>query len=650
MSLRALALQGRRGTSAGRRAARWSLPLHVLAAVLLVIGLSLSLAASLARAQPQAQAQAAPAALRPDPALLPAAPGQKVLRYAFNAGETGFDPARIVDLYSRIVTTHIFEALYTYDHLARPARIKPLIADGMPEHSADFRTWTVKLKKGIYFADDPAFGGKQREVTAQDFVYAFKRFADPANKSPVVAGVLDQKYIGLAALRDKALKEKKPFDYDTEIEGLRALDRYTIQYKLEEPRPRFLDTLAASDLFGAVAREVVEKYGDAIPAHPVGTGPFKLVQWRRSSLIVLERNPAYREVLYDAEPAADDAEGLALLAKFKGRRLPMIDRVEVSIIEESQPRWLSFLNGQSDYIDLPLEFANQAAPNGRLAPNLARRGVQLYRMLNADSHFTYFNMEDPVVGGYTPERIALRRAIALALDVEREIRIIRRGQAVPAQSIVVPHTSGYDPRFKSENGDFDPARAQALLDLHGYVDRDGDGWRDQPDGQPLTLEMGTQPDQLGRQFDDLWKKNMQRIGVRMNFMTAKWPEQLKAARAGKLMLWRLGSSAAGSDGQGSLARLYGPQAGSQNLARFRNAEFDRIYERMQVIADGPERDELFRQAKLISVAYMPYKIRTHLVKNDLLQPWVLGYRRPVFWNEWWQHVDIDLARAPVVGK
>ena len=618
-------------------------------ALLALATASLALAFSPAQAQPKAATGASAPAAEREP-IKPAAPGQKVLRYAFNAGETGFDPARIVDLYSRIVTTHIFEALYTYDHLARPARIKPLIADGMPEHSADFRTWTVKLKKGIYFADDPAFGGKKREVVAQDFVYAIKRFADPANKSPVVAGVLDQKYIGLAALRDKAIKEKKPFDYDTEIEGLRALDRYTIQYKLEEPRPRFIDNLAASDLFGAVAREVVEKYGDAIPAHPVGTGPFKLAQWRRSSLIVLERNPNFREVLYDAEPAADDTEGQALLAKFKGRKLPMIDRVEVSIIEESQPRWLSFLNEQIDFVNVPAEFVNQAAPNGKLAPNLSRRGIQLYRTLNADSAFTYFNMEDPVLGGYTPERIALRRAIALAMDVQREIRIIRRGQAVPAQSIVVPHTTGYDAKFKSENGDFDPARAKALLDLHGYVDKNGDGWRDQPDGKPFTLEVATQPDQTSRQFDELWKKNMERIGIRVKFFPGKWPEQLKAARAGKLMLWTLGSSAAGSDGQGSLARLYGPQSGSQNLARFKNAEFDKIYERMQVIADGPERDELFDQAKRIAVAYMPYKITVHRFNNDLLQPWVIGYRRPVFWNEWWQHVDIDQSKSPAVRK
>jgi len=580
------------------------------------------------------------------PASAPVAKQQKVLRYAFPIAETGFDPARIVDLYSRIVTSHIFESLYTYDHLAQPARYRPVIADGDPVVSDDFRTWTVRIRKGIYFADDPAFNGKKREVTAADFVYAYKRIADPVNKSPVIGGVLDTKYIGLNELREKALKTNTPFDYDTEIEGIRALDRYTLQFKMEEPRPRFHENLAAHDLFGAVAREVVEKYGEAIPGHPVGTGPFKLVQWRRSSLIALERNPDYREVLWDAEPAAGDAAGQALVKRFKGRRIPMIDRVEISIIEESQPRWLAFLNGQLDYIEVPIDFANQAAPNGRIAPNLARKGIQLQRVIKADESMSYFNMEDPVVGGYTPDKVALRRAIGLAIDLDREIRTVRRGMAIPAQSIVVPHTTGYDPKFKSENGEYDPARAKALLDLYGYVDKDGDGWRDLPDGKPLVLEIATQPDQLSRQLDELWKKNMDAIQVRTKFFAGKWPEQLKAARAGKLMIWGVGSSAAGLDGQGALGRLFGPYTASANLARFKNAEFDRIYDRMQVIPDGPEREQLFHQAKLLSVAYMPYKIHVHRLANDMMQPWLIGYRRPVAWNEWWHMVDIDDSLKP----
>ena len=575
-------------------------------------------------------------------AQVPQAEGKRVLRYAFNTAETGFDPAKVFDLYSRIVTAHIFENLYNYDHLARPAKINPAIADGRAAHSADFRTWAVKIKRGIFFADDPAFKGKRRELTAADFVYAIKRFVDPANKSPAASGVLDAGLVGLAALRERALKDKKPFDYDTEIEGLRALDRHTVQYKLEQPRPRFVQSLLTShDLFGAVAREVVEAYGDDISAHPVGSGPFRLLQWRRSSLIVLEKNPAYREVFYDAEPAPDDAEGQAFVARFKGRRLPMIDRVEVSIIEESQPRWLGFLSGQLDYVSVPLEFANQALPGGKLAPNLARRGMQLRREIEADSAYTYFNMDDPVVGGYTPERVALRRAIGLAMNVPREIGVVRRNQAIPAQSPLMPHTSGYDPAFKSEMGDHDLIRAKALLDIYGYVDTNRDGFREQPDGQPLLLEFATQSDALSRTFDELLQRSMEAVGIRVRFVIGQWPEQLKQARAGKLMLWQLGGSAASLDGAESLQRFHSAQIGGQNMARFKHLRFDELYERLLVIEDGAERQALFREAKLIATAFMPYKFQIHRISNDLTQPWLIGHRRPLAWNDWWHLVDID---------
>jgi ABC-type transport system substrate-binding protein len=575
-------------------------------------------------------------------------PEKKILRVSFNTAETSFDPVQISDLYSRTITPHIFEGLYQYDHLARPAKIKPLIADGMPEHSADYRTWTFKVRPGIYFQDDPVFKGIKREVTAKDFVYAILRTVDPANRSELWTWVASYKILGLAEKRKKHQDDKTPFDYDSEAEGLRTLDRYTLQVKLENPNPRFIGMMATSDLLGAQAREVVEHYKDKIAEHPVGTGPFRLKTWRRSSLIVLERNPDYRERFYDAEPAADDAEGQAILAKMKGKRIPMVDEVHVQIIDEDQPQWLAFLNGETDaiaskYGSVPLAFVPQAMPNRRIAPNLAKRGIQGRQSLNPDIAILYFNMEDPVVGGYAPEKVALRRAVGLGMDIDREIRTIRRGQAIPAQSNLVPHTNGFRSDFKSEAGDYDPNRARGLLDTFGYVDRDGDGWRDLPDGKPLLLKHATQPEQINRQFNELWRKNMQAIGIRVQFETAQWPENLKAARAGKLQIWSLGSSATSTDGHSALYRLHGPQSGSQNLARFKNAEFDAIYDQIGQMPDGPEREALFEKAKKIAVAYAPYKPTVHRISTDLWYPWLTGYRRPLFWNEFWHLVDIDPA-------
>jgi ABC-type transport system substrate-binding protein len=598
------------------------------------------------------------AALAPHPAAGQGAGlnGQpKILYVSFNTPETTFDPSQISDLYSRTITPHIFEALYTYDHLARPVKLKPLTAAAMPEVSADFLVWTIKLTPGIYFADDPAFKGQRRELVANDYAYAIKRTADPALKSQLWGWVETFKITGLAEYRNEVAKAKKPFDYDHEIAGVRALDRHTIQFKLSEPNPRFLQNIALSDLLGGIAREVVEFYGDRIGEHPVGTGPFRLKQWRRSSLIVLERSPDYRDVRYDAEPSADDAEGQVILARFKGRRLPMVDEVHVSIIQEEQPRWLAFLNGQIDalagqYGSVPGSFITMAMPNGKLAPNLAKRGIRAKAQINADISLLYFNMEDPVVGGYAPDKVALRRAIGLAYDVEREIRVLRRGQAIPAQSQVVPHTTGYDAQFKSENGDYDPARAKALLDLYGYVDRDGDGWRERPDGSPLEIVRATQPEQIYRQFDDLWRKNLEAIGIRTRFDIKQWPEHLKQARAGKLQVWSLGSSAAGPDGHSSFQRLHGPQAGGQNLARFKLKEFDAIYDRMDQLPDGPERLELFRQAKILAIAYAPYKALNHRISTDMWHPWVSGFRRPLFWQEWWHMVDVDVEMRALALK
>jgi len=571
-----------------------------------------------------------------------AAADAKVLRYAFPIAETGFDPAQVIDLYSRIVTAHLFEALYTYDHLARPFRIKPNTAAGMPETSADFRTWTIRIAPGILFLDDPAFNGTKRELVAEDYVYSFKRFFDPRWKSPAYATVSELKILGLDALRSAALKQKKPFDYDTPVEGLRALDRYTLQIRMQEPQPRLLQVLAGDDIYGAVAREVVEAYGDKIMEHPVGTGPFRLAEWRRSSRVVFERNPSYRVKTYDGEPNADDAEGQALLQKFRGRRLPMVDRVEVSVIEEAQPRWLSFLNRQQDLQErLPNEFINTVAPNGVLAHSLERQRIQLYRVPASDVTTTIFNMDDPVVGGYTPEKVALRRAIGLALDVPKEIRLARKGQAIQAQFGLAPMTFGYRLDFRSENGEYSLAKAKALLDVYGYVDRDGDGWRETPEGQPLVLLWSTEPTQSNRQLDELRRADMAALGLRLEFRPAKWPENMKNARAARLMLWSIGQSSASPDGQESFDLGASIHFGGQNLARFRNDRFDALYRRMQVLPDGPERLALFEEAKRILLAYMPYKFHVHRIHTDLAHPWLLGYRRPPYWNTWWHYVDVD---------
>ena len=578
------------------------------------------------------------------PATTAAAAPQSVLRYAMPAAERGFDPALLTDLYSRVIVAHIFEGLYGYDHLARPPRVKPVTAAGMPEVSEDFRVWTFHVRPGIFFADDPLFKGRPRELIAQDYAYSLRRIADPGTGSPLWSDLAETHIKGLGEYRDALRKSGAAFDYDKPIAGLLVLDRYTLRIELDRPAPTLLlDSLAQGAVYGAVAREIIEAYPGRSMEHPVGTGPYRLKEWRRSSFIALERNPGHRERFYrdEVQPAADDAEGQAWLAQFGARRIPMIDRVEVSIIEEEQPRWLAFLAGEFNFIErMTAAYLRQAAPAGRIAPGLARQGMHAYRMQGSDVTLTVFNMEDPVVGGYTPEKVALRRAIGLASDVRGEIRKVRDGNALPAQSLFMPGTTGYAPARHTEMGEQDLARAKALLDLYGYVDRDGDGWRELPDGRPFAIEARTFPGDVYRQMDAVWQKGLAAAGLRFEFRSAPYADNEQAARAGNFQVWTLGWSAGSPDGLDVLGLALSSNIGGTNFARFKMPAFDALYRRCSELPHGPERSALLDQMSRILLAYMPYKAKVHRIISDLTGPGVQGYRRPPFWQNWWEYIAV----------
>ena len=574
-----------------------------------------------------------------------AAPGgpRKVLRLPLTSPETTFDPPQTnSDQNTSIILSNILEAPLAYDYLARPARLVTATAAAMPEVSPDGRQFTVRIAPGIRFADDPAFKGQPRELTAADYVYAIKRFYDPRYNSSDLYIFETLKLPGLAELRERALKSRQPFDYDAPVEGLKLLDRDTFRVTLGVSNPRFIYVLADPSYTGAVAREVVEHYGDDIGAHPVGTGAFRLKSWRRASRVVLERSPSHRGTRYEGTPT-DEPLAREIAASLAGKALPLIDEVVLDVVEEDQPRWLTFLKGDYAWLAVPGPYASIAAPNGELAPFLAKKGVRLHKSLRPDMSMSFFFMEHPLVGGYTPEKVALRRAIALAFDGDNYIRRVLGGLAIPAQSTIAPFTSGYDPAYKSEMSDFDPARAKALLDLSGFVDRDGDGWREQPDGQPLVLKLATLSDQRSRTANELWKRCMDAVGLKIEFEVSTWPELLKKSRAGTLMMWGYAWTAASPDGGFFLAIAYGPNASEANDPRFRVAAFDRLFERQLVLPDGPEREAVMRQAKDLLVAYMPFKVHGHRIVLDLVQPWTKHYWRHPFMRDIWRFVDVPAA-------
>ena len=549
-----------------------------------------------------------------------AADMNKIIRIPLVAAETGLDPVRNPDTYSNGIIEQIYEPLLTYDYLARPAKLIPLTADGMPQMTDNGRTLLIKVKKGIFFHDDPAFKGKKRELVAADFAYTIRRLMDPKVRSQW-QHLVDKKIAGLDAVADSA-KKSGTFDYDAPVAGLEIVDSHTLRIRLSETDFNFGYVLATPAL-SAQAREVVEAYDDT-NSHPIGTGPYILKKWVRASKTTLEANPNYRNVVWDFQPGIDPYDK-KLVAEMKGKKIPQIGVIEFIVMEEGQTRWLAFQDGQVDFMNIPQEFTPKALVGDQLAPDLAKQGFRLQRVVDPDLTYSAFNFRDPIVGGFSKEKVALRRAIVMAFDTEEEIKVVRRGQAIAAKTPIPPGVVGYNPNFKSINRQ-DPAFAAKLLDQFGY--RKGpDGYRTLPDGKPLILKYATETNAIDRDFNELWRKSMERIGIRIEFLPQKFSDNYRAAKACQLMIWGQAWLADYPDGENFMQLLYGPNTGQSNNGCYQSAAFDKLYDAAKKLPDSPERNKLYDQMAHQMEADSAWRLGVHRMRNQIIRPDVKGFKK-----------------------
>lgn len=572
--------------------------------------------------------------------LLPlhAADPDKVLHYVFMAAETGFDPAVAHDMYSSQVIRSIYETLYTYDYLARPVKLVPSVAESMPVISNHGKTYTITLKKGIYFSRDPVFGGKRRELTASDYIYSLKRLMDPRVKS-TWGWLLEGKIVGLDELARQAIRTGS-FDYSKSVRGLELINRYTFRIHLNRPDYNLTHILAHYPT-SAVAKEVVEQYADSngqIMANPVGTGPYLLTEWQRGSKMVLEANPDYRGFIWDFE-ASGDPDDKRIVAEMHGKHMPQIGRVVINVIAEDQSRWLAFQNREIDLFSLEGPLAPKALEKGSLRPELLAKGIRLSRIVEPELTQYYFNMRDPILGGLSKEKIALRRAIAMAHNVEEEISVVWNDEAVPLEYPVPPGVAGHDAAYKS-SVQYEPEMANALLDKFDY--RIGaDGWRRLPDGSPLVIVFSVRADSTGQQQLEMWKKTFDKLHIRMESDKRLFPDLLKAEKQCQLMMRTSNWIADYPDGSNFMQLFYGPHIGQSNNGCVQIPLYDDLYEQSASLPEGVERDVLYHKMARVLEVYTPMRIGYARYRNMLLQPYVIGYKKhPVMHNEW-VYIDID---------
>lgn len=527
----------------------------------------------------------------------------------------GFDPITASDTTAVAAICKVYEGLYEYEYLVRPYELKPMLADGPPVIAPDRLTYTIRLKPGVRFADDPCFpGGKGRELTAADFVYAIKRLADLKNLSTRFYS-LEGRIVGLDEYR--AESGKRRVSHDEPVAGLQALDRYTIQIKLKEPYPQLAYVLTQSETF-PVAREAVEHYGKEFLNHPVGTGPYVLANWRwRNYAIEFARNPNYHGDTYPTRGApGDQARGLLADA---GKPIPFLDRVTQYVIADDSTEWLMFLSGKLAASGISRQnFDAVLTTQKDLTPELTARGIWLDKSPRMATYYVGFNMEDPVVG---PNK-KLRQAMACAVDLATWVKFYNDRQ-LPAKGFLPPMIPGNGSDLPHPYA-FDLDRARRLMTEAGYP-----AGIDPKTGQRLllTIELPSAADVEERQSADLLASFWEKIGIELRPSYNNWPEFLKKMERKQCQLYRVGWVVDVPDAYYFLLVYYSKNLPpGPNYSNYSSPEFDRLFEQARVLEDTPERTALYRKMEALMVDDCASIFMTHPLAYGLFQPWLKNFK------------------------
>jgi ABC-type transport system substrate-binding protein len=562
-----------------------------------------------------------------------------VLRAAIPAKVRGLDPGDIGDTTSSTVASQIFDCLYQYHYLKRPYELIPSLAENMPQVSDDGLTYTVKIKKGIRFANDACFAdGKGRELKADDFIYAWKRIANIKYLSKNW-WIFDGKIVGLNEFREytKTCATSADVDYNRTVEGLQTPDDYTIIIKLRKPWPQIIYILAHLPT-APVAKEAVDKYGKEIVSHPVGTGAFVLKIWRRGSYIELEKNPGFRDEYYPAEGGAGDAAA-GLLAD-AGKKLPFVNRIIWKEIEEDQPRWLLFLQGRIDVSGIPKDNFNQTIdPRGDLTADMKERNMRLQIFRDPSTFWLGFNIEDPVLGKNKP----LREAISCAIDRKKYIDLFTNNRADIAYGFIPPLMKSYDPNIRQiAKNDFNVERAKQLAQDAAKL----------CGGTVPTLKLAVPgTDTVQRQQGQFLQRCLKNVGIEIEVDYMDWPTFQDKVNTKSAQMFMLGWVADYPDAESFMQLFYSKNSspGSNNF-NYSNPEFDALYEKLAVMPDSPQREKLYRQAEQMIIEDCPAAFLLHGVEYVLLHDWVKNYKSNVFAYGVSKYRRIDTAKRTAYGS
>jgi ABC-type transport system substrate-binding protein len=579
------------------------------------------------------------------------------------------------------------------------------LPDDGPASRIAFSDYVIRLKPGIRFQPHPAFArrpdgsyayhelgpgdlaGKYglgdfpatdtRELTADDYVYAIKRLAHPRLHSPIL-GLMQEHIVGLTELAADLTAHEKRLVPEARgrwldlrqfpLIGVEVIDRYSYRIRVRGKYPQFIYWLTMP-FFAAMPWEADKFHGQpgmaernlVLDWYPVGTGPYMLTENNPTARMVLERNPNFRGEAYPCEGEAGDREA-GLLADC-GKTLPFIDKVVFTREKEQIPYWNKFLQGYYDASGIASDSFDQAVQVGAggeasLTEEMRAQGIRLATSVATSTFYMGFNMLDPVVGGDGTtgrERARkLRQAIAIAIDQEEFISIFQNGRGVPAQGPIPPGIFGYAqgqaginplmydwvdgrPRRKSIDA------AKALLAEAGYP-----GGRDEKTGEPLVINLDTTAGGVGGKSRIDWlNKQFQKINVQLVVRSTDYNRFQEKLLKGAAQLFYFGWNADYPDPENFLFLLYGPQGKvrhqGENAANYANPEYDRLFEAMRAMDNGPERQALIDRMLAILRQDSPWIWGFHPTDYTLRHAWLTNRKPTKVGNNTLKYQRIDAA-------
>ncbi len=546
----------------------------------------------------------------------------------------GFDPIQASDHYSGNEVGKVYEGLFEFHPLKRPYELIPNLAEAMPLISADGLTYTFKIKEGVLFHDSPAFkDGLGRELKSDDFIYSFKRLADPKLQAKGW-WLFDDKIVGLNEWRVKYSGDEAT-NYDESIEGIKKITDYSFEIKLKKQYPQFLYALAMPYSF-VVAKEVVNYYGKEFINYPVGTGPFVLPRFDQSNKIVYQKNSKFREKFYPVEGEEGD-DKLGLLAD-AGKKIPLVDKIVVHFIIESQPKWQNFQKAKVDLIEIKDANISQTVNSKKeLLEDHKSKGIRLFITPQLDVTFFAFNHEDNLF----KENVKLRQAMSLAYNRSEANKLFYENTAFEANSLIPPGLSGYRKEFKNTYVSYDIELAKKLLAEAGY-----------PNGKGLPeITVQTRNEPIARQQIELFAKSMSALGIKIKIGMNTWPELINKVTKKQHQMYVMAWGADYPDAENFLGLLYCPnQAPGSNGSNYCNKEFDDLFRQATILQESPNRTTMYEKMNEIVANEVPWIFGFHRTQIYLSQAWIKNFKPMAFDHTQAQYLNVDLEVKKELSK